>query len=499
MSMLCAISGEAPTNPVASAKSGTVFEKRLIEAYIAEHGKDPLTGEELSMADLIELKSSNIVRPRPPTLTSIPALLATFQNEWDALALETYTLRQQLAQVQQELSTALYQHDAATRVIARLLKERDEAREALSHVTVGAGGFATANGEQMDVTQVPSYIQEKIEATKAELGATRKKRSIPEGWVTADTVSSFEVVSTSAPLFRGTKALALDASGRVALIGGANGIAGIYTVSYRKYLRTSKTSDGSPRIYGVSQQQLLQPLNASDGAINDVAWAGKSAVTASSSGVVRVWNEQGTDSISMTAHAGDVVAIAVHPAKSIVASAGADKSWVLCDIEARKSVVQVYDPSKFTAAQFHPDGYLFGLGTDSQIKIFDVRSATIAGSLGPVAAPVSSLSFSENGYWLAVALLGQSIAEIWDLRKQAVTKSLDIGSRVDHVTWDYTGQFLAASGPSGISVQHYAKATKSWSKPLQAAIPSVATAWGSKGNNLMSVNHSGKITIMESP
>ncbi|KAA8904814.1 WD40-repeat-containing domain protein [Sphaerosporella brunnea] len=477
--MLCAISGEAPTNPVASAKSGTVFEKRLIEAYIAEHGKDPSTGEELSVADLIELKSSNIVRPRPPTLTSIPALLATFQNEWDALALETYTLRQQLVQTRQELSTALYQHDAATRVIARLLKERDEAREALSHVTVGAGGFATANGGQMevDVTQVPSYIQEKIEATKAELGATRKKRSIPEGWATADTVSSFKVVSTSEPLYPGTKALALDASGDLALAGGADGIAGVYSVS---------------------QQQLLRPLKASDGAINDVAWAGKSAVTASSSGVVRVWNEQGNDSISVTAHAGDVVAVAVHPAKSIVASAGADKSWVLCDIEARKSVVQVYDPSKFTTAQFHPDGYLLGLGTDSQIKIFDVRSATIAGSLGPVAAPVSSLSFSENGYWLAVALQGQSIAEIWDLRKQAVTKSLDIGSRVDHVAWDYSGQFLAASGPSGISVQHYAKATKSWSEPLQAAVPSVATAWGSKGSSLVSANYEGAITVMAS-
>jgi len=113
------------------------------------------------------MAASNIVRPRPPTLTSIPSLLATFQNEWDALALETHTLRQQLVQTRQELSTALYQHDAATRVIARLLKERDEAREALSHVTVGAG---TTIGEQMEVDapQVPSYIQEKVEETKAE-------------------------------------------------------------------------------------------------------------------------------------------------------------------------------------------------------------------------------------------------------------------------------------------------------------------------------------------
>jgi hypothetical protein len=146
--MLCAISGEAPQEPVASRKSGNVFEKRLIEAHIAEHHTDPVTGEDLSVEDLIELKSPRIVTPRPPHLTSIPALLTAFQTEWDAIVLESFTLKQQLAQTRQELSTALYQNDAATRVIARLTQERDDARQALSSVTVSAGG---ANGDSMDV------------------------------------------------------------------------------------------------------------------------------------------------------------------------------------------------------------------------------------------------------------------------------------------------------------------------------------------------------------
>lgn len=145
---------------------GAVFEKRLIEAYLTEHGTDPVTKEELTLDDLMELKQERVVRPRPPTLTSIPALLSVFQNEWDALALETFQLRQQLQQTRQELSTALYQNDAAVREISRLVQERNEAREALSKVSVNGG--STSNGDAMQVDNQglsPSLIA-KIEATQ---------------------------------------------------------------------------------------------------------------------------------------------------------------------------------------------------------------------------------------------------------------------------------------------------------------------------------------------
>lgn len=147
---------------------GSVFEKRLVEAYISEHGKDPVNGEELTSDDLIDIKSQRVVRPRPPTLTSIPSLLSVFQEEWDALALETYTLQQNLAQTRRELSAALYQHDAAVRVIARLTKERDEARDALSNVTVGATRSA-AGGEamQVDSAGLPQAVLERVENTQA--------------------------------------------------------------------------------------------------------------------------------------------------------------------------------------------------------------------------------------------------------------------------------------------------------------------------------------------
>ena len=51
-----------------------------------------------------------------------------FQNEWDASMLETFELKKHYATVRQELANALDLQDSACRVIARLIKERDEAR-----------------------------------------------------------------------------------------------------------------------------------------------------------------------------------------------------------------------------------------------------------------------------------------------------------------------------------------------------------------------------------
>jgi pre-mRNA-processing factor 19 len=151
-----------------------------------------------------------------------------------------------------------------------------------------------------------------------------------------------------------------------------------------------------------------------------------------------------------------------------------------------------------TAASFHPDGHLFaGGGEDGQIKIFNVNAGTNAANFDTT-GPIQSLSFSENGTWLAVAVKGQTSVSIWDLRKAAETKLLEVGSQVDDVEWDYTGQFLAVAGPSGVSVQQYTKSTKEWSEPLRTAISGVAVQWGPRAQSLISVGADGVIAVLGS-
>ena len=68
------------------------------------------------------------MRPRPPSVASIPGVLKIMQSEWDSLMLESFNLKKTLQATREELARVMYQHDAACRVIARLVRERDQAR-----------------------------------------------------------------------------------------------------------------------------------------------------------------------------------------------------------------------------------------------------------------------------------------------------------------------------------------------------------------------------------
>ena len=85
-----------------------------------------MTGVTLDSQDLVALKVAKASAPKPLVANNIPGILNLLQSEWDALMLEVFSLRQNLDSTRKELAHALYQHDAACHVIARLIKEKGE-------------------------------------------------------------------------------------------------------------------------------------------------------------------------------------------------------------------------------------------------------------------------------------------------------------------------------------------------------------------------------------
>jgi pre-mRNA-processing factor 19 len=129
--------------------------------------------------------------------------------------LETFTLKQHLDTTRQELAQALYQHDAACRVIARLMQERDEARHMLNHMQMQGGvvlpsaATGASNGHQdsamaVDAAAAPAAAQleasvaAELEATCATLSAERKARKSAAPSALAPTVDSMKSLAVQA-------------------------------------------------------------------------------------------------------------------------------------------------------------------------------------------------------------------------------------------------------------------------------------------------------------
>lgn len=58
INLLSPVSNEVPEHPCVSPVSNQVFERRLIEKYIAENGVDPINGQPLSEEQLIDIKGT---------------------------------------------------------------------------------------------------------------------------------------------------------------------------------------------------------------------------------------------------------------------------------------------------------------------------------------------------------------------------------------------------------------------------------------------------------
>ncbi|WRT64178.1 uncharacterized protein IL334_001107 [Kwoniella shivajii] len=469
----CAISGSPPTAPVVSKTSGTVYEKALIERYIEENGTDPISGEPLTKEDLIDVKAKpSTLPPRPANQTSIPALLTALQSEYDAIMLESLEIKKAFQSSRQELANALYREDAATRVIARLMKERDEARQALSSIqsTIGFQPAATeAPAEDVEMAPeaaegaLPSEVEAKIMETNQALSSGRKKRKPAAGYFKADQIKTF-VQTSHVPSLHATKpagitALDVAKDGNTVVTGGADKVVQIFDLESSKVLGTLK---------GHTKAVTHVAFREKEG-------ESKLAISASADKTVKIWGEEDgkwSNKSNITGHKGEITGLSLHPTGDFVSAASSDSTWSLYDLETSKeiskytSIENISGGFSYTSFQCHPDGILHGGGTkDGIVRVWDIRQASsLAASLESHSTPLTTLSFSENGYYLATGSSNDPTVKIFDLRKLDILSSWSLPSEntISEVKFDPSAQFLSVSGTD---LRVYAN--KSWDELLK--------------------------------
>lgn len=461
MALICSISNEVPEEPVISLTSKHIFEKRLLEKYLAEHGTDPVNGETLTEEQIVPLNTTPVQRPRPPTATSIPAILKILQDEWDACMLHSYTLRQQLQMTRQELSYALYQHDAACRVIARQDKEVTAAREALATLKPQAALAAQQpvavpqpvqqpaeptrpepmeEDTQLEAIGLSPEVLQQLQETHVKLTSLRKKRGkeMPAGLPTATQLKHYSQSSSHPGLHSaslpGILCLDLLPNSRRTVTGGADRNIVVFDKEAEKIVCTLKGH--TKKVTSV----IAHP-------------AEKILMSASPDSHVRIWDvENESCRHTLRIHDGPVTGLSLHPTGDYVLSSSMDQHWAFSDIETGKLLCKVSDATVshgLTCCQFHPDGLIFGTGTtDSLVKIWDFKEQKSAANFPGHSGPISAIAFSENGYYLATSA-DDEVVKLWDLRKLKNFKTISLEDKytVRGLTFDHSGHYLAVAGP----------------------------------------------------
>lgn len=459
-------------------------------------------------------------------LSSVPALISSLQNEYDAIMLEMFNLKKQYENVRQELAHALYSNDAATRVIARLAYERDQAREALVSIqsTLGGGASASAPADAADDTvmaegsaqaqaRLPEAVAAKMSATTERLSEHRriknKTKGSPEGYLTKADVQALSQKSSQSPVHStkppGVTALSVSSNGKFALTGGNDKVAHVYDRSTSKSIATLK---------GHSKKLIDVTFSGTSGHVvtgaDAEAVASPSyAVTTSEDGSIRIWQaDESKDGSYSPLHtldgfAAQPVGTSIHPSGEYVAAAFRDGTWTIHDLASGELVLSVAAPTgesaeaaeggyAYESVQFHPDGMLIGFGTsEGAVRIWDCKSATQAATFrGEHQGPIHSIDFSENGYFVAVAAKGSPTVAVWDLRKLKQVGSIAVASPEDDATpivkFDPALQFLAVVGAD---VRIYAQKTWEELKVFDEGIAGQITgaAWDPRNGDLVTV------------
>lgn len=497
MSLICSISGVAPENPVIT-KTGYVFERRLIEEYIRCNGSCPVTKSELSLDDLIQVKSASSFKPRLIKNASIPGILDSLRTEWDAMVMEMFQLRSELEQTKAQLTHSLYQHDAACRVIARITREKDQAVSRLAQVQASIyskdspddqGGGKRAKTRDNFVS-IPKDVEGLFTEYSERMRPIRKKLSFPD-------IKSVEQVRQ----FSLEREIKLKGSSRletgVALndhfyvSGMENGEILVSRVDYEAGEASSVLVSHPESLGRVVSVSAVQRLSGNDSPCKDSCYTPLPPLhvlaTFQNSSKIHIFSKNCEEELSFSSSSsmdfnssldsGLVIdSIEIHPMGMHVISNSSNKGiFSMFDLESKKQLLlhQLEQGHSYSQLKPHPDGLILGgIASPSSnhhyIDIWDIRSLDKATSLeytpgnNPSEPPTNlrenvkpSLCFSNNGYYLLSTSIDHKI-HLWDLRKLAILDSLEPsalpGSSNLTLHIDQSGKYVSCSSNNHSSI-----------------------------------------------
>ena len=508
MSLLCSLTGQPAANPVLNPKNGRVYDKHMIEQHLLTASSDPISGDPLSTADLIAISPASLALPpfvsssASSASSSLSSLLSQLQREYDGVMLEQFQLKREVYTLKQELAHSLYQYDAACRVIARLVLDKDELRQAITHAQHTqpqhkTDGRQQAASEAMEVEgerkeaaatmavgerdaeakDVSERMKAAFEETSERLGGKKRKAWLKERQAAGrgkDAMAAYTLQSSytlHGASITGVNALDVDERDgqRLLLSGGADGTVCVMDAKAGKVRETLKGH--KKRVTGVAFVPVAPSIAMSD----STSSAHLPILSSSADHSVHLYRYESTRehyelAADFSPHSEAITGLSVHPSHLYFATASTGSSYRIYSTAATSlaPLLSTATPSPVSSIRFHPDGRIVGLTcADGGVRMYDaLQSLLMASFTTEHQSPTTTLAFSPNGYQCASGD-DSGVVKLWDLRHVSGDKPANYATirpaqqqKVAALAYDDSAAVLVVGGGSEVSVWE----CKGWSE-----------------------------------
>lgn len=378
--------------------SGHICIKRLLLQKLTENGgMDPfetIRERPLSEDQLVELQTRLEPPPRPQA-TSFPNLLQMMQTEYDALVLELFDTRKALEETRRELSQALYQNDAAVRVVARLSMERDAAREELErwNASVGAAPSTTAapSAAQDETSTVPVDEEPQSKRRKVERPDGPLPNDLPEEDLSSMLETWQKLHPTRKPLLKAAAAEAPTAEvlGTYAKKDTKNWhkstCRSVIAMARDGDILVTAGKDKQVVVYSVTEE-VVKYTFAIGSVPTCVGVLGDVVIVGAAKGKVIAYSLSDGSTLGEITVDAEVVDAGVHPTGKHVCLATSDGRVMIGLLDERNillvSIFQGEESVEYTCGAVHPDGLLYAAGTKAgEIHMWDFKNKVLASTL----------------------------------------------------------------------------------------------------------------------